>query len=89
MGDPTTCVYQVIQDEKESIETKLIQYFIMNVLLLCIKVDTYVEHMFYSWSFSHNTAVPTSINKNKYFPSLNTNTTAFYWGDGNSNENRT
>ena len=53
----------------------------------CIKVDSYVSHMFYVWSFSHNTAVPISINKNKYFLFLNTNTTIFYWGAGNSKQN--
>ena len=68
---------------------EMIQYFIMHGLGLCIKVDSYVAHMLYAWSFSYNTEVPIAINKNKYFLCLNTKNTAFNWGDGNSNKNRT
>ena len=67
MGDPTTCVYQFIYNKNNNGDTKIIQYFIMRGLGLCIKVDIYVAHMFYAWSFSHNTAVPIAIKKNKYF----------------------
>ena len=86
MGDTTTCVYQLIYDEKYSVDTKIIQYFIMHGLGLCIKVNSYVAHMFYAWSFSHNTAVPIAIKNNKYFQSYNTNTTAFAWEYGNYNK---
>ena len=86
MGDPITCVYQFIYNEKDSVDTKIIQYFIMHGLGLFIKMDSYVAHMFYSCSFSHNTVVPIAINKNKYFLSLNTNTTVFSWGAINSNK---
>ena len=48
-----------------------------------------MSHMFYACLLSYNTAVPLSINKNKYFISLNTGTTSFYWGAGNSNKNIT
>ena len=41
---------------------------------LCIKVDSYVAHMLYAWSFCNNTEVPIAINRNKYFISLNKNT---------------
>ena len=51
----------------------------MNGLGLCIKVDIYVAHMLYSWSFSHNTEVLIAIKKKNIF-SLNTNTTVF-WGE--------
>ena len=89
MGDPTIYVYQFIYDENDSNGTKILQYFIMNALGLCIKVVSYVSHMFYACSFSHNKAVPMAINKNKYFIYLNTYTTIFAWRDGNSNKNRT
>ena len=46
MGDPTTYVYQFIYDEKDSVDTNIIQYFIMHGLVLCIKFDSYVAHMF-------------------------------------------
>ena len=49
----------------------------MHGLGLCIKVDSYIAHMFYAWSFSHNIAVPTAIKMNKYFLSLNKNTILF------------
>ena len=89
MDDPTTCVYQFIYDENYSVDKNIIQYFNMHGLGLCIKVDSYVEHMFNAWSFSNNTAVSIAINKNKYLLSLNTNTTVFSWGGVNSNKNRT
>ena len=53
---------------------------------LCIKVDSYMAHLFYAWYFSHNREVPITKNKNKYFLSLNTNTAVFSWGSGNSNK---
>ena len=58
----------------------------MRWLGLRIKLDSFVAHMFYAWSFSHNTAVPISIKKNKYFISLNTYTNDFAWGGVNSNK---
>ena len=87
MGYPTTCVYQFICDDKDKNDTHITKYFVMHGFGLCIKVDSYVDHMFYSWSFSHNTVIPTAIKKNKYFLSLNKNTTIFSWGAGNSNKN--
>ena len=35
----------------------------MDGLGICINVDSYVTHMFYALSFSHNTAVPIAIKK--------------------------
>ena len=87
MGDPTTCVYQFIYDEKDSFGTEIIQYFIMHGLGLYIKVDSYVAHMLYAYSFSHNTTVPINKKNKKYLLSLNTNTTAFASGYGNPNKN--
>ena len=89
MSDPEKNVYQFIYDEKDSADTKIIQYFIMNGLGLCIKVDIYMAHMFYVWAFNHNTSVTIAIKKNKYFLYLNTNTTVFAWRDDNCNKNRT
>ena len=86
MGDPTTRVYQFIYDEKESVDTEIIKYFIMHGLGLCIKVNSYVAHMIYAWSFSHNIAVPIATDNNKYSLSLNTHTTVFSLGYGNSNK---
>ena len=87
MGDPTTCVHQFIYKAQDSVDTEIIQYFIICGLVLFIKVNSYVAHMFYAWSFSHNTAVLVAINKNKYLLSLNTHTTVFAWGTGNYNKN--
>ena len=88
MGDPTTCIYLFIYDEHDNDNTKIIQYIIICGLVLCIKLYSYVSHMFYAWSFSHNTEFPISINKNRYFLSLKIYTTVFSWGGVNSNENR-
>ena len=59
----------------------------MHELVLCIKVNSYVAHMFYAWSFSHNISVPIALKNNRYFPYLNTYTTLFAWGAVNSNKN--
>ena len=88
MGDTTTCVYQLVNNEKDSVDTEIIQCFVMHGLGLCIKVDSYVAHMFYAWSFSHNPAGPIDIEKQKYFLFLNQNMTVFAWEAGNSNRNR-
>ena len=87
--DTTTFVYQFIFDENDSDNTKIIQYSDIHGLGLCIKLDNYVSHMFYSWSFSHNTEVPFAIKKNKYYPSLNTCPNLFSWRALNSNKNIT
>ena len=89
MGDSTTCVYQFIYDENENDDTKIIKYFAMHGLGLCIKVDSHMSSIFYAWLFSNNTAVPIFINKNKYYIAFNTHTTVFAWGASNSNKNRT
>ena len=47
MVDPKTCVYQFVYYDKYSDDTNIIQYFIIHGLGLCIKVDSYVAHMFY------------------------------------------
>ena len=73
MGDPTTCVYKFIYDKNNSDQKKIIRYFIMHRLLLCINVDSYVAHMFYACLFSHNTAVPIAIKKIfSFFPWIQT-----------------
>ena len=69
MVDPTTCVYSFIYVEKDKNDTHITQYFIIYGLVLCIKVDSYMAHIFYSWSYSHNTKVPfAKKNKNTSFP---------------------
>ena len=88
MGDPTTYVFQFIYNENDSVDTKSIQYFIMNGLGLCIKVESHVVHILYAWSFSQNIAVPISMKKHTFFFSLNSSTTVFAWEAGNSNINR-
>ena len=76
MGDATTYVYQFISDENKIHDTNVIQYFIINVLVICIKFDCFVAHVFYVLPFSPNTAVP--IDKKKQcFISMNTYTIVF------------
>ena len=59
----------------------------MHGLLLFIKVGSSLVHMFYAWSFSNITEVPTAIKNTKYLLSLSTNITIFAWGDGKPNKN--
>ena len=75
MGDPTAFIYQFIYNEKYSVDTEIIKYFSINGLEICFKVDNYVAHMFYAWSFIDNIAVTVSIKKNKCVLSMNTHTT--------------
>ena len=49
LGDPTSCVYQFIFDENDSNDTTIIQYFIMHGMVLCIKLNRFIAHMFYEW----------------------------------------
>ena len=69
--DPKTCVYQFIFDKYDSSDTKVIQYYVMHGQGLCIKLNSYVAHMLYAWSFSHNKSVPIAIKQNKYYLYLN------------------
>ena len=77
---PKKCVYQFILDENHINDTNIIQYFIMHGLGLCIKLDSFVAHMFYVWSFSYTTAVTIAINHGKYNIPLNTYNIVFVWG---------
>ena len=70
-------------------DTKIIQYFIMYLLGLCIKLNSFVAHMLYAWSFIYNTSVTTAINKKQYYLYWNAYTTVFAWGAVSSNTNRT
>ena len=70
-GDTTTYVYQFIFDKDDNNDKNIIKYFVMHGLGLCIRLNTYVAHMFYEWSFSNNTSVPIDMNPNNYQLSLN------------------
>ena len=70
LGDTKTCVYQFIFDKNDSNDTNIVKYFVMHGLVLCIKLDNFVAHMFYTWLFSHNRAVPISIKQNDFFAFL-------------------
>ena len=87
LGYPTTCVHQFSYDKHDSNDTNIIQYFNMYGLGLCIKLDSFVAHMFNVWYFSFNAAVPIAIKNNECFLSLNKYTTVFVWGDCNLNNN--
>ena len=84
--DTTTFVYQIIFDEIYSNDTNVIQYFIMNGLVVCITLNSFVSHIIFPRLLSHNIAVPIAINKNKYFLYLNAYNTVFDWGSGSSNK---
>ena len=56
----------------------------MYVLVSGIKLNSYVVHMFYEWSFSNNKSAPIAIKYNKYYNDLDTYNTVFDWVAGNS-----
>ena len=76
-------------DEKDINDTKIIQYFIMHGLGLCIKLNSFLAHMFYAGSFVHNSTVTICIKQIRCVLSLNKYTTVFSWVTGNSKNNRT
>ena len=65
-SDPTTRVYQFIFYQEDSSDTNITQYFVMHELGLCAKLNSYVAHMFYAWSFSNNTSVPIYVKQEKH-----------------------
>ena len=56
----------------------------MHGLVIFIKLNSFVSHMFYARSLINNTGLPISIYQNKYYLSLDTYTPVFAWGDGNN-----
>ena len=69
-------------DIEDSDDIYILQYFFMHGIGLFIKLNSYVAHMFYTWSFGHNTEVTTE----KYHLSLNSYGTVFAWCGGNINK---
>ena len=79
LGDPTTFLW-VHFYQYGSNDTNIIQYYIVHLLVLCIKINGSEVHKSYAWSLSHNTEVPIAIKQKTYFLSLSTYTNLFYWG---------
>ena len=65
LGDTTTCVYSFLFDNEYIDITHILQFFDMYGLGICIKLNSYVAHMFNVWSLSHNMEVPTPIKQKK------------------------
>ena len=74
LGDLKTCVYQVTFYKEDTDNTHILKYFVMDGLVICIKLNSYVAHIFYAWSFIHNASVTILIKHNKYYLYLYTNT---------------
>ena len=86
-----TCGWVILQNvfiNSFAMKIKIIQYFIMNRLALCIKVDSYMADMFYAWLFTHDKSVSIAIKKKNIFFPLIKILLKFSWGDCNSNKNR-
>ena len=60
-------VFINIYYENNNANTTIMHHFIIYGLRLSIKEDIHVSHMFYSLSFSHNTAVPIDIKNSQFF----------------------
>ena len=52
----------------------------MHDLGTCVKPQSYVAHMFYAWSFSHNTVVPVAKQGLSFYLSLDSCTILFFLG---------
>ena len=66
----------VFLNKEGSDGTQILQFF-MSGLGLCIKLNSCADHMFYTCSFSHNTALPIAMKQNKYCLDLNANKLLF------------
>ena len=63
LGDTITCICQFIFNKYDNYDTKIGQYFVIYVLGLWIRLNSYESHRFYAWKFSHNTELPIAINQ--------------------------
>ena len=61
LGDLKTFVYQVTFYKEDTDNTHILKYFVMDGLVICIKLNSYVAHILYAWSFIHNASVPILI----------------------------
>ena len=78
-SSPTTCCYQhVVTDQ----DCKLFQFFVMQGLSSCVRIDNFTSHHFYADSLSHNTSVCIGIVKGKVYVKNHGNRfgTIFGWG---------
>ena len=89
LGDLTTFFYQSFFRKCDSNGTNIIQKKLIHGLVLFIKLNSFEVHMFYSWSLSHNTAVPSDIKQNKCYLYLYAYNIVFAWFDENSNKKPT
>ena len=48
LGDPNTCVYK-LKNVCDEILTQLDYYFIIHILIICIKFQSHVAHIIYAW----------------------------------------
>ena len=83
LGFNKTCVCQIPFYDVDSQNTHIPHCFVMHVLGICIKLNSYVADMFYTWSLSHKTALPIYMRQNKYFLSFGTYNTSLSQGSIN------
>ena len=73
LSTPTTCCYQEIKQE----ECNMIQYFLMQGLESCVRLENFMAHHFYSGSFVRNTLVCIAVDGNNKVHVSNRDK---YWG---------
>ena len=82
LGHPTTCGYQHVLEDKS---ITLHQYLIMQGLGSCVRLENYIGHHFYGYSFVHKTSFCVGIDSSKRVWVSNKNKrvgTLLGWGAG-------
>ena len=80
LGIPTTCVHQFVGFERWRQNSEVYQYFVFPGLGLCIRFESFVAHMFYGWTFAHNTAAAWMSDNGRYYLSIDEACHVFAWG---------
>ena len=61
-------------------KANILQLFLFTVLGLCIDIKSYVSHIFYGWTMSHNTEINFLYNNGIFKKYHDSGKTLFAWG---------
>ena len=87
LGVPTTCGYQIVDDEDSTTtykEVEVVQYFCCVGLGICFRIQDHWTHLFLAHCFSHLTSVPLFICDNAVHIGSYEGKVIFAWGQGNN-----
>ena len=75
----TKCVYHFVIDSSNEKYVVIVQFFIVDVLVIYMNLKSHVSHMLYGCNFSHCTDVPIIFLKDKYHLCENGDNKLFDW----------